>query len=511
MSHLKARRVLVIMLANIGVFVALLAVTESICRYLEYSTTRFQHSRPFKLPPKRSSELRVFAFGASTVWGEPVPEIGFVAQMQYWLPRLYPDRDVRVYNFGERGKNTFWVLKELTGRLDDQPDLIIVITGGNEFLSQTSEDEERTARMHDVLFSHFATMRLLDRGVRKLMKSRESEAMPCKLEPWDRESEAFQRKIAQFKRAMNLIIEGKKERDVKLIVCTTPSNLADWPPVHKRLTGRDQRYSNTVSRIREFIRSGKYEEASDAVTTAFVIYGEDSMMYFLRGQLQVAVGRYAEARLSFLKARDLDPFPWRATSQINAIIREAVSRAPGVYLVDLEKEYEKHSNNGLVGFDLIADNVHSTPQGESVTTQAIIKKMIEIGFLPNFPIEKTECCPIKTLLADVGYFEPKSPLRFRALLDTATFAMKAPFLNYEVARMYLDDAMQVDANSWKVWANLATLSYLTGDTRTGARELQRATELHHGPLDLNDRGDTPYLKEATEYPAGCTGVDEVSR
>jgi len=60
----------------------------------------------------------------------------------------------------------------------------------------------------------------------------------------------------------------------------------------------------------------------------------------------------------------------------------------------------------------------------------------------------------------------------------------------------------MDENQWNVWANLATLSYFAGDNAAGARELQRARELHHKPLDINVRGNTPYLKEALEYSRG---------
>ena len=173
-----------------------------------------------------------------------------------------------------------------------------------------------------------------------------------------------------------------------------------------------------------------------------------------------------------------------------------------MYLVDLEKFYEEHARNGLVGFDLIADNAHGTPLGESLSAQAIFQTMTEIGFLPSPGKGQDECCPVATFLASLGYLQPGSSLHLRYLLENANYTMKTPFLNYDASRMYLLEAIQVDDNSWKAWANLATLSYLTGDTATGAKQLQRATQLHHGTLDVNDRLATPNLKEALAYAAG---------
>jgi tetratricopeptide (TPR) repeat protein len=421
--------------------------------------------------------------------------------MQYWLQRLYPDRDIRIYNFGWSALDTRFVLDQLTRRLADQPDLIIVITGGNEFLRQ--DPEGQIAHIQNALSMHVATFRLLEWGIRKVMKPR-SPVVPCQLVPWDRESASFKSKVGAFEKSMNLIATRTRQRGIKLILGTLPSNMADWPPVYKRLGGRAQRYYETVSRIQELLRNQEYGGASDAVAAGFSVYGQDAMLYFLRGKIQFAMGAYADARESFVKARDLDPFPARAPSLINAVIRKVASGIPGVYLVDLEKAYEEHSKGGLIGFDLVADQVHGTPLGESTTAQAIIQTMIEIGTLPPSPNVQQECCPVGIFLAHVGYLEPKSPLHLRALLHGATEAMKIPFLHYEISRMYLLEAVDVDANSWEAWANLATLSYFAGDAAAGARELRRATELHHAPLDVDDRSATPYLKQALEYSAGRT-------
>lgn len=498
MASPQARRALLIVAGNLAVMLALLTVTELVSRLLEQGRADLQHPELRRLPAKSGSELRVFAFGGSTVWGDPVPEVGFVAQMQHWVRRLYPDRDIRIYNFGKQGEPTSYVLHEFTRRLADQPDLIIVITGHNEFMYRGGEVNGQVPRIRQWLLSHFATMRLLEKCVGRFRMLRKGHMMPNQVEPWDRESALFKNRMATFGEEVNLIVARAREKGVALIVGTLPSNLSDWPPVYKRLSGRDQRYSHAVSRIQALLQSGKYGEASDAVTSAFNLYREDAMLYFLRGQIQSAVGAYADARESFVRARDLDPVPLRATSQINSIIRSAASGAPVVTLIDLEKVFEEHSKNGLVGFELIGDNCHSTPLGDSIIAEAIIRTMTEIGLLPPRKAEN-ECCPVDTFFAAVGYLEPKSPLRLHVLLATGIYAMKAPFLNFEASRKYLLEAMKVDEESWKVWANLATLSYFTGDTAAGGRQLRRATELRHAPLDMNDRYAIPYLKEALEY------------
>ncbi len=496
----KARNVGLVAIANLAVVFALLTLIELGCRHWERAwMERDMPAELRRVPPKGPSEIRVFAFGGLTVFGLPVPEVAFVAQMRYWLHRLYPNRNIRVYNFGYPGADTAYVLRQLTRRLDDQPDLVIVASGGNDFFGP---HHGRMDRLRFTLRLHFATVRLLDHFVEAMMNYRQGYLMPCQVDVWDQQSAYYKERVATFNEELNQIVKRVRRKGVPLILCTLPSNLSDWPPVYKRLPGHGQPYAEMVSGIQELLRGGKYQEASGAVTAGFGRYPQDAMLYFLRGRIQAATGAYADARESFVKARDLDPVPFRAPSEINSVIRRAASGHAGVYLVDLERAYEEHAKNGLVGFDLVAVNCHGTPLGESVTAQAILQKMLEIGILPPSQNSRQGCCPVDVFLADVGYLAPNSPLRFQALLHNGIFVMKTPFLYYEASHQYLLEAKEVNENSWQVWANLATLSYFKGDNATGAKELQRAAELHGKSIDLDNHRRTPYLKEALEYAAG---------
>ena len=204
-----------------------------------------------RVPPKGPSEIRVFAFGGLTVFGLMVPKVAFVAQMEYWLHRLYPNRNIRVYNFGYPGVDTAYVLRQLTRRLNDQPDLVIVATGHNEFFGP---HHGRIDRLRDTLRLHFATMRLLDHFVEVMMEYRQEYIMPCQVDVWDQESASYKERVATFNEELNQIVTRMRRKGVPLILCTLPSNLSDWPPVYKRLPGRGQPYAEMVSGIQELLR-----------------------------------------------------------------------------------------------------------------------------------------------------------------------------------------------------------------------------------------------------------------
>src|SRR5262245_17821347 len=144
----RARRILLLIAGNLAVTAVLLTVVELVCRRVEQMRIDGQLPEQLRrLPPKESAELRVFTFGGSTVYGVPVPEVGFAAQLQYWLQNLYPERNIRVYNYGRWGKDTAYVLRQVEHRLDDDPDLVIVITGHNEFFG--SPPHGRMDRLQD--------------------------------------------------------------------------------------------------------------------------------------------------------------------------------------------------------------------------------------------------------------------------------------------------------------------------------------------------------------------------
>ena len=145
------------------------------------------------------------------MWGTR-PEVAYVAQVQYWLHRLYPNRNIRVYNFGAPMVDAGYVLRQLTRWLDDQPDLVIVETGGNEFFAPNHRWYDHLQR---TLSAHFATIRLLGQFGSVMMQSRELHVLPCQVDVWDRESAAYKSRIADINVELNQIVKrvhGKASR-----------------------------------------------------------------------------------------------------------------------------------------------------------------------------------------------------------------------------------------------------------------------------------------------------------
>jgi lysophospholipase L1-like esterase len=435
-------------LVLVAASVLLLAALEGAARLLGVGAPE----RP-SLPPKSAGVFRILALGGSTVQGVPDGERGFVAQLDRGLRRAAPGRPLEVRNLARSGAGSTAVRATLEAVLGAQPDLLIVLTGHNEFLDPPPGSLQRLRN------ASWLARAVSGGSPGDLVE----EPFPETLTPIDREGAAFQRRVLRFRENLAAIVSLAAEAGVPLLLCTAPSNLADWPPAHRRVTGPDE-----------------------------------ALRLYVEGRALLENGQPGAARAHFERARDLDPIPRRAFGSFNELVRAQAGR-PGVRLVDVAASFQAHAEQGLVGFDLVCDNCHPTPLGNAIIAREIAAVMAEEGlFLARgAPIAGLDLWLERLEAAGGGPDERRRAL-LRWLLSNALYAMKTPFFNFEASRKYLEQARALAPNDWRVYANLASLELLAGDPPAGRRALRRATELRGRPLDPEDRRVTPYLKEALE-------------
>ena len=92
--------------------------------------------------------------------------------------------------------------------------------------------------------------------------------------------------------------------------------------------------------------------------------------------------------------------------------------------------------------------------------------------------------------------DTRKSLELAQVMESAKYSMKTPFHNHKTSRMYLERALAIDSSKWEIWVNLATLALLENRIDEGRRQLRKAIQLRGAPIDENDRGHAPYLKEA---------------
>ena len=461
---------------------------------------------------KKPGSFRIFLYGGSTVAGEPEIRFGFVKQLTFWLNETHQGKPFELINFAVSGKDSTFVRKMVDRTTRYEPDLIIVMSAHNEFLL----DSLGQKGWRENTISSFAFTRLLYRVKEKIFGDGSRAKTIVKLSSGkhraiDRESELFTSRVKNYQKNIKAIVRTAGKSDIPLLFLTAPYNMADWPPVYKELEGYNPDYKARISEAVGLIDKGRLGAAKMKVALMEKGYPNDAMSFFLKARLKRAGGDYNEARELFKKAKDLDPIPWRSLSLFNDTLREVAAREDGVYLLDVMRLFEENSYNGLVGFNLIADNCHPTPVGNALISAGIFRLMKKHALFAERPMPEISAADRwKYFLSKVMDDGERDEVEYGYLLSNAKYTMKSPFYNFAASRMYLKRALALNPSDWRVWANLATISLFEGKVLLGKKELRKAASLRGAPIDVGDRFNIPHLFEALKLRglAPQSGADD---
>jgi len=450
-----------------GATVLFLAVAELAARAYEYRGARLE-TRPVDVGPKQPGVLRIVVLGGSTVFGEPVPAFGFVAQLEHALASASRVPRVEILNLGRPGAGSSQVLALARSVAEHaQPDLLIVLSGHNEFLDRNGDPSSLSFRL-----SRFAAVRLFTRLAQKIRRAQDPAfVLPDRLIPYRRDSAWFRRRKAAYRRTLTEIAAVARDCGVPLVLCTAPSNLAGWPPAHHPSLQKPR-------------RKAPGDPSCDA------------MRLYLEGRAHHLLGDSAAALRCFRAARDADPFPWRARSEFNEAVRSC-DEEPGVFSADLERAFARAAGDALPGFNLFMDGCHPSPLGNAVIVETLCRTLRRVSpALPPCTPAASPAARLQDFLANAKHPEPVESLWLRLYLQSAKYCIQPPYYHLPGARRHLEQAMELAPEDWEVWANLATVSFLEDRPEEGLAELRRCRLLKGGPLRSEERSRAPFLEAA---------------
>ena len=350
--------------------------------------------RPYLEPAPREA-LRVLFAGGSTVQGFPHPRrLSASSYLQEMLRDLHPGRPVEVFNAGITAASSFAVARAVEdGVRALAADLVVVYTGHNEFygvygaasISQGGSSvwakgvhyramQWRMTRLAGRLLGAFAGEG--DRRADLLQVMSRTGAVPV----GDRRR---QRAAANLESNLRQAAAFCRQQGIPLVLCTLTSNERGFAPAR----GEPAPGQEGAAYL-DLLRSGGRHQASPAALAALDearhLRGDDAYLHFLRGHHLESLGRGAEARAAYLRARDLDPRPWRATARLNEVVRR-VAAAEGALLAEVEARFLEHSPAAGVGWELMADHLHPTAAGQALLARAVISALREAPPPWGFP------------------------------------------------------------------------------------------------------------------------------
>lgn len=351
---------------------------------------------------KATNAYRIFFLGGSSTFGYPYAHNGSMSKMLgQRLADYFPDRRIEIVNLGMPAINSFSLLDYADEILAQQPDALVIYAGHNEFYgalgagSTESLGASRGFINFYLKLQRIKIMLLLRDGIEKvkglfasaLNAPPESNTLMEQMVNDDAipyGSTKYQRALEFFRANLGEIIAKAQQKKVRVLLSELVSNVREQEPfvsLYEASTDRAA-YQQALAATATLVQAAQYQIALARYDSLLQIDAQPALTHFRRGQALEALGDYDAARKSYERARDLDGLRFRASSDLNQVLRE-LAQTHNVPLVPMLQAFAQESPHGLVGNNLMLEHLHPNLRGYFIMGRAIAASMQQHGFVAD--------------------------------------------------------------------------------------------------------------------------------
>ena len=435
--------------------------------------------------------LRIFTVGGSSAFGFPWGvHTSFSGVLQDVLTHAYPDRRIEVINaagvsYAMHRLNL--VVREL---VEYEPDVLIVYSGHNEFIEYDFFEALRERSSVTNKFNHAVSHLRTSGALHSILAGTGTASTPVSedfsmvVERVDQvwESPAARAAIVEnYRDGLVQLIRTAHEHGTRVLVATVPCNLRDWRPqrsVVGEFASDSQRriWQEHYAAGQSHLATGELRQAVAELENALGLAPRHADTHFLLGQANEQLGQWEPSRRSFESAADYDATPIRRLSQVNRAIRE-VANQEGALLVDVESIFMESSENGLVGFELIEDYVHPSPEGHSLIAWNLWREMAEAQWIDG--VQSAD----RAAFDRVVTARPSLVSNRNAVWHYNQGVILENQDHIEQAIEKYRQAIEINPNYWGALQNLALLLRQQGNAEVALEMMRRAVAQRPGYID----------------------------
>jgi len=319
------------------------------------------------LKQKPENAFRIFVLGGSTAAGYPYGNnLMFSRILHRRLSESYPQKRIEIVNTAMAAINSYAFIDYIDEILDQQPDLILIYGGHNEFYgvlgvaSSQNLGKNRNIKLAYLQLKKFKTFLFLRntlngiRGIFVNMGTSENgtEVTATMMERLVGEqqilydSDIYRAGKSQFFDNLDIIIKKSRSREIPVILSDLVSNIRDQSPF--------------IS-----LTNDQYPPASLVYEEARKLENDN---------------QFDSARTKYYWAKDLDGLRFRASEDFNAVIHQ-LSKKYDVPVVAMKSTFETNSLNGLIGNHLMLEHLHPTIDGYFVMADAFYREIVKSGLI----------------------------------------------------------------------------------------------------------------------------------
>lgn len=413
-----------------------LLLLETAAGVLEFRFNRFpelprfnneQKSDVSSHHPSSPQEIDLVVLGESSAAGEPYSAWLSLGRIVAWrIEQTAPGIKVRLHDLATGGANLRDMHQKLA-RLKRKPDLVIIYSGHNEYQSRYEWSREVYPIAGLSPFELISNRRalsglayriglksplcrliyrtkskmLLDRPPPPATRRRLIDVPPCA----PSESEAI---LVDFRRRLEAIVAYCKSIGAAPILISPSGNDAGFEP-NRSVLGRAYAEEQEIGFIALEYQLGRTSEKTsprdslDYYQSTFGPHRECSEPLFRSARVLRTLGEVAEARRRFIRARDLDGFPLRATSTFQQVYR-IISKAYDATLIDSQNLFESMTDDGILDDRFFIDAQHPVLAGHVALADAVLAAPAlreRIG-LEKTPVERVDVREVAEHFGVVG-------------------------------------------------------------------------------------------------------------
>ncbi len=332
------------------------------------------------LKEKPANGIRIFVLGGSSTAGYPYMYAGsFPAMLRQRLEIQYPDKTIEVINLGMTAVNSYTVRDFALECLAYTPDALVIYAGHNEFYgalgtgsSQSSLfGNDRSLTLMLLKIRRLATYRFIRSLLSQFKPSRDSAGHQTLMARMAREqqisldSPLYRKTLDIFQANMQDIIDRAGAQDTPVIIGSLASNVKDQAPFVSLVPVQcdSSRLRSELNHIRDRMVAGKYKAAARGLDSLDASCPGYALTSYYAGQCAEILGDTSAALNFYRQARDFDGLRFRASSDLNRLIRTLCEKNKAVFYAPVEEDFQRTSPGGLIGNNLILEHLHPNLNG----------------------------------------------------------------------------------------------------------------------------------------------------
>jgi tetratricopeptide (TPR) repeat protein len=233
------------------------------------------------------------------------------------------------------------------------------------------------------------------------------------LEEYRRDETWRRNVIRQFRFNLHRMVQLARDAGVDVILMNPVSNIGDVPPFkaeHRPDLGAQElaQWESLLEAARGHFCRENYNlrMAIPPLELACKIDPLHAGGWYSLAECYRSVGRTAEARDAYLRAKELDVCPLRILQPMSQALLD-VARETDTPLVNVERIFERSSPHGIVGSEQLVDHVHPSVAGHRRIADALLDKLVDLGRIrPESGWQARNRCAVQRHLdgLDDGYY-----------------------------------------------------------------------------------------------------------